>query len=292
MTTVNQVRANVGTRQMNQSIPLISGSVNGSTTNGVNRNFVNHVSDRILKKPSYNYRAQGYTAAQLEAIEQELARRSKLPVAIGKPNYSNAFRQAAYGPGSQFTGFRNAAPHATPNLPVVTSGGGGAGHTPNLPAVITGAGGGGGGSVPPNTPTGGSKGILGRIWNFVKSNKKLSIAAAVIGAVAGGIYLSKRNNMDNIQPTSNSSPVNDLASIQPNGQVNANGTYTVGAGDNLWNIARSTLIALHDGEEGYNPTDVEVLQKFEEIMTLSGLNYESGSYKVALQPGQNLKLVA
>lgn len=137
------------------------------------------------------------------------------------------------------------------------------------------------------------KGLLGRLKAFASTKKgKIGLAAAAITAlIAGGVYLYNRNKED-VTPVSDSSPANDLAKLPVNGQMSAGGPYTVAKGDNIWNIARAHLMEIHKDEKDYNPTDVEILKRTEEIMQLNDLHYEKDCYRVIIQPNQSLKLVA
>ena len=143
----------------------------------------------------------------------------------------------------------------------------------------------------------GIKGFLGGLADglktFAKTKKgKIGLAAAALAAVvAGGVYLYNRNKDHNI-PVSDSSPINDLANAPVNGEMTANGPYTVAKGDNIWCIARSHLMETHKDTKDYKPTDVEIYQHVEEIMKLNGLEYAKDSYKVSINVNQSLKLVA
>jgi hypothetical protein len=138
-----------------------------------------------------------------------------------------------------------------------------------------------------------STGLLDKLKAFAKTKKgKIGIGIAIAAAVIGtGIYLFNRNK-EKPGPVSDSSPSNDLANAPVNGQMTANGPYTVAKGDNVWTIARANLMELHKGEADYKPTDVQILQRTEEIMQLNDLHYEKDNYRVIIQPNQSLKLTA
>lgn len=157
----------------------------------------------------------------------------------------------------------------------------------NLPAVIQ-----SGTKEAPKTE-GFIRGLWGRLKSFAKTPKGkagLAIAAATtgIGLVS---YLYARNK-DYGGPVSDSSPINDLANMPAQGKINADGSYTVAKGDNLWCIARSILMELHKDDKEYELTDVKIMQYMENIMHANNLKYEEGSYKVVIQPNQSLKLTA
>ncbi len=137
------------------------------------------------------------------------------------------------------------------------------------------------------------KGFFGKALDFLKKNKKTAIiATAVTALIAGGVYLYNRNRVsEKALPTSDSSPIQELANKPIGGQMTADGPYSVAKGDNIWNIAKAHLDKMNENNKDYKgATDVEIYHHVEKLMELNGLNYENDSYKVIIQPDQVLKL--
>ena len=274
----------------------------------VSKKFIEKMLKKIASDPKFNWRAADLTPEQIAAIEARLGKSTaqaatetglvqvvKNTPATTSSNVAEGIKKVAQAATSDTPNLLDAIKPESGAAGAAGSGAGAAsGATSNLPAVIKK----GGVNLPaapvkPEPAADGAKGLLGRLKAFASTKKgKIGLAAAALTAlVAGGIYLYNRNK-EKPDPVSNSSPSNDLANAPVNGQMTANGPYTVAKGDNVWNIARANLMELHKGEADYKPTDVQILQRTEEIMQLNDLHYEKDNYRVIIQPNQSLKLTA
>lgn len=260
------------------SLPKLSGgfyetTIQNVTKKEVSNSFVNKMLRKIANDPNFNWRAADLTPEQIAAVE------SKLEEISAKKATKTAEKAIAGNLSQPIGATAGAASSAGATASSAAS------KTANLPAVIN--------KTTKETPKGFLGGLVDSLKSFAKTKKgKIGLAAAALAAVvAGGVYLYNRNKDHDI-PISDSNPINDLAESPVNGTMTANGPYTVAKGDNIWCIARSHLMELHKGEENYKPTDVEILQRTEEIMKLNNLEYEKDCYRVIIQPNQTLKLVA
>ncbi|MBR1460873.1 LysM peptidoglycan-binding domain-containing protein, partial [bacterium] len=89
------------------------------------------------------------------------------------------------------------------------------------------------------------------------------------------------------EPAAPAAPAEPEEPAQPAEDENV---YTVVKGDNVWNIAKAHLIKLHEGEDGYKPTNAEIRKHTDELLEYNNLHYEPDNYVVIIRPGDKIKL--
>lgn len=68
--------------------------------------------------------------------------------------------------------------------------------------------------------------------------------------------------------------------------------HDVKAGDNVWNIAKKHLKDIHKDDESYRPSNNEIAKHTKELMEINNLKYEKDNYRVIINPGDKIQLVA
>jgi LysM repeat protein len=144
---------------------------------------------------------------------------------------------------------------------------------------------------------------------FAKKCLKWGAAGLLLsGLFLGGKYLYDKFTKKEGKPEPNVAPPQNNSDIKPDPAADKpavdepvineepSSSYTVKKGDNLWNIAKQMLVDEHKDTEGYKPTNAEILERTEELMKLNDKEYlkplpkDSRKRKVALKPGEEIKL--